>query len=246
MQIDVIPTINEARTEDLAGKTVLVIDVFRSTSCIVTALHNGAESVLPVETVTEARDSQRQGDLLAGERYGKKLPGFDLGNSPLEFQAERIYGKRIVMTTTNGTRALHKSQKAARVAAASLMNARASAYYALETQKDVAILCSGTQDVYSLEDGLCAGLLIDELLHAGGESAGINDFGLSQHGAYLQAKSRLTEVLRTCSNGRKLIRAGLEADLLHCARVNTVSLVPVMQEGILTAQTLPGISQSPF
>src|SRR3972149_9874236 len=109
MQIEVTLTPAELRATELAGKTVVVIDELRASSTIVQALGNGARAVFPVASIPEARKhaGQMNGVLLGGERGGLRIPGFDLGNSPSEYTRDRVAGKTIVLTTTNGTRAVH-------------------------------------------------------------------------------------------------------------------------------------------
>lgn len=233
MRVDVISTVNEARSEELSHKTVIVIDVLRATSTIVTALEHGSIGVIPIETVNQAKSSQTSEDLLGGERYNKKIPGFHFGNSPLEYMSEAIQGKRILLTTTNGTRALNKAQKADYVIAGSMLNARACMKVAKRLGKHIAILCSGTQDEFSLEDGLCAGLLIEELLTLNEFTYEINDLGRVLYYAYLHKQHDLIEAFMQSDNGSRLCKLGLKQDVLHCAAMNTSDIVPLLKNGIL-------------
>lgn len=233
MQIEVIASVNEARSDDMAGKTVLVIDVLRATSNMVTGLAKGCLGIVPVETVQQAKNMQEPGDLLGGERNCRKLTGFDLGNSPYEYMEDSIVGKRILMTTTNGTRAIQKTHRACTVIACSLLNVTACAEAAVSAGRDVIILCSGTQDEYSLEDGLCAGMAVYELLRLTGGQVESNDFGLGMLGCYLHHRRRLQHALLTCSNGRRLIKLGFQADIEFCARTNVYPIVPVLVDGML-------------
>lgn len=235
MQMDVIPSVNEARSDELAGKTVLVIDVLRATSNMVTGLVHGCTGIIPVETVAQAKALQSPAVLLGGERNCRKLAGFDLGNSPFEYMEQRIAGKLIGMTTTNGTRAVQKTQRAHKVIACSLLNVTACAEAAWTSGRDVYVLCSGTQDEFSQEDGLCAGMVVEELkrLMAGGVEC--NDFGLAMQANYIHHRHRLADALLECTNGKRLSRMGFEADVEFCSRVNQYKLVPVLQNGILAA-----------
>jgi len=233
MQIEVIASVNEARSEDLAGKTVLVIDVLRATSNMVTGLAHGSLGIVPVETVQQTKQMQEPGDLLGGERNCRKLAGFDLGNSPFEYMEERISGKRILMTTTNGTRAIQKSAKAHTVFACSLLNVKACVEAALAVGRDVTILCSGTQDVFSLEDGLCAGAAVEEFYRQRSDELECNDFGLAMLACFRQNRERLLEALQGCSNGKRLTRLGFREDIGYCARLNVLDVVPVLQNGTL-------------
>ncbi len=234
LKIDVIGTVGEALADDLLHKTVVAIDVLRATTVMTTALEQGCTGIVPVETVTQVKQTQDDGDLLGGERGCKKIAGFDFGNSPFEFMDGRIEGKRLIMTTTNGTRAVNKAHRASHLFAGSLRNAAACAAAALSKDRDIALLCAGTQDVFSLEDGLCAGALIVELRKLAGSSPlAVNDLGLAMEAAYLQSKERLKEVLLACSNGERLTRLGFKEDVGFCAELNASSVVPELSGGVL-------------
>ncbi|OAS22960.1 2-phosphosulfolactate phosphatase [Paenibacillus oryzisoli] len=230
MHIEVIANIGEARSDEFLHKTVIVIDVLRATSTIITALMNGSRGVVPVDTVIKAKELAKEDDLLGGERYCKKIPGFDFGNSPLEYTREAVHGKRIILTTTNGTRGIQKAIKADRVLAGAIINGRASALAAIELKRDTVIVCAGTQDVFSLEDGICAGLILDEIADLLGEPHMItNDFGLAMRGCYLEAKSHLFETILACSNGKKMKKSGFLADVELCSKMNLTDCVPVLE-----------------
>lgn len=230
MQVNVISSVNEARGDDFLNKTVIVIDVLRATSTIVTALAHGCSGIVPAETVQQAKQLQEPRDLLGGERFCKKIAGFHYGNSPLEYRSPEIIGNRVILTTTNGTRAIQKSLRADHVIAGSLLNAKACAKKAVELQREVAIVCAGTQDEFSLEDGLCAGLIVREFLQqVDREAQGVNDLGLAMLHAFTHAETSLEHTLLACFNGKKLCRMGLQADVSFCAQVNAYDLVPVLQ-----------------
>jgi 2-phosphosulfolactate phosphatase len=234
MQIDVIAMIGEARSDDMVHKTVIVIDVLRATSTMITALARGCSDIVPVETVLRAKELQRDGDLLGGERFCKKIPGFDLGNSPLEYLDADIAGKRIIMTTTNGTRGIQKACKAEHILAGSLLNGRACAGAAFDFRRDIVIVCAGTQDVFSLEDGLCAGQIIEELKMLHGEkSFNVNDFGIAMHNSFLHVQSNLTEALFHCWNGNRLNKLGFGSDIRYCSQINVSEIVPIMDRGAM-------------
>lgn len=231
MHIEVVANIGEARSDDFLHKTVIVIDVLRATSTIITALIHGCRSIVPVETVLKAKELYREGDLLGGERFCKKIPGFDFGNSPLEYTREAIQGKRIILTTTNGTRGIQKAIKADHVLAGAFLNSKACAETAAHLKRDTVIVCAGTQDVFSLEDGLCAGHILEELvLLLGEKQISTNDFGLAMRGCYLQVKDRLLETLLTCSNGKKMCKSGFQADITACAQTNMTDQVPILEQ----------------
>lgn len=234
MRLEVISSVNEARSDDFIHKTVIVIDVLRATSTIVIALAGGCAGVIPVETVIQAKNLWEDGDLLGGERYCKKITGFDLGNSPLEYRNRDLQGKRIIMTTTNGTRAMQKVQKASNILAGSLLNAFSCARAAWELKRDVVLVCAGTQNQFSLEDGLCAGCIADCLHSFAEEQPEMNDFGLAMRDAYLYTRNDLQNTILACANGKKLCRLGFEEDVLFCCHPNLFDVVPVLQNHILT------------
>lgn len=229
MHIDVIASINEARAIDLSQRTVIVIDVLRATSTIVTALAHGASGVIPVETIGQAKQCAGTHDLLGGERYCKNIPGFDLGNSPLEYTGASMKGKRIILTTTNGTRAIQKSLKAEYIFAGSLLNAKACAMTALKLRNDIALLCAGTQDNFAFEDGICAGMILHEMLHLPLPSElnlVYNDLGKMVLSAYRHHQDNMHMALMDCASGRRLMKIGYAQDIEHCAQLNAISLVP--------------------
>ncbi|NEW06225.1 2-phosphosulfolactate phosphatase [Paenibacillus sp. SYP-B3998] len=238
MHIDVVANIGEARSDEFIHKTVIVIDVLRATSTMIAALSNGCQSIIPVETVLQAKELHKPGDLLGGERYCKKIFGFHLGNSPQEYTRKAVEGRRIILTTTNGTRGIQKATKAEHVLAGALTNSNACANTAVHFKRDVVILCAGTQDVFSLEDGLCAGLILDELSGIlGTKQLTINDFGLAMQSCYLQTKDTLLEALLACTNGKKLCKLGFQEDLISCSKVNSTEHVPILERHQLVLHT---------
>lgn len=233
MQIDVISSVNEARAEEFNGRTAIVIDVLRATSTIITALEQGCTGVMAVETVTGAKSMQRPGDVLGGERFCKKIPGFDYGNSPFEYKTGTIYGKSLILTTTNGTRAIQKASKASQVLAGAFLNAPACAQAALDLGRDIIILCSGTQDVFSLEDGLCAGCILDYVTKASSQECCIGDFGLAMLHAYRSVSDNVYAPIAQSSNGKRLNKIGFADDVAYCCQTGITNVVPVLRDGVL-------------
>lgn len=232
MKIDAVPTLNDIRSDEFIHKTVIVIDVLRATSWIVTAFANGAHTVIPTETVSQAIHLQKEGDLLAGERFCKKISGFDLGNSPVELLNENIHDKRIILTTTNGTRAIHKCQKAQTILCASFLNAKSCARVATDLQRDIILVCAGTGDRFSLEDSLCAGRLVKEFKTIANtdEKYIYNDFAIAMHAAYEQLKNSIEETLKQSEHGKRLIKLGFDEDVSFCTKLNRYDLVPYLTE----------------
>ena len=227
MQVDVAVTPDGLDRAAVASSRVLVIDVLRAATCIVTALANGCAGIVPVATPEEARlrIAELPGALVAGERRGEPLEGFDLGNSPLEFTRERIGGRVVIMTTSNGTRALLAARGATAIGVAAFVNLGAAAVWALGGRRDVLLLCSGERGARSLEDHVCAGLLAERLL-AGEPAARATrtaEEAVGLAGPYRKDVARLAQ---DSSWARHLASRGRALDVAACLTLDTCSLVP--------------------
>lgn len=237
MHITVYPTAAAILTEELTGKAAVVIDVLRATSTIVTALGNGAAALVPVLSPEEgfaavAADPEA-GHVLGGERHSVRIAGFQLGNSPLEYTPDTVAEKVVIFTTTNGTRAIRRAEAAAPVYIVSFLNVSAVAEALRELGRDVAICCAGTHDHFSLEDTACAGALVDAL--AGPEAvADLDDLARVAREVFLQYRDRLAELLHLSRHGQNLLSLGLKEDLLYCSRLNSLPLVPIYHDGVVT------------
>ncbi|MFQ9613996.1 MAG: 2-phosphosulfolactate phosphatase, partial [Clostridium butyricum] len=168
MKIDIIISADDIIESKLENKIAVVIDMFRATSVIVTALNNGCEEVIPFLTIEETLESseelKREEYILGGERRAVKIDGFDLSNSPLEYTKEVVEDKKVLITTTNGTRTLTKSNSAKRIIIAAMINAKAVADKLLEINEDVVIINAGTNGNFSMDDYICSGYIINEML----------------------------------------------------------------------------------
>jgi len=225
--------------DDLADRAVVVIDVLRAGTTIVTALANGARAVIPVAEEGEAgryrATFDRDVSFIGGERDGKPLAGYDAGNSPAEYTEAAVAGRTVVLTTTNGTAALVHARGARRVAAGAFVNASALAGFlrqALDDGLGAVILCSGWRGAVSLEDTLCAGLLVD--LVAGGAS-GLGDGAQIAYGLYRGAKSDLARALVAAEHTRRLVALGAADDVARCAQIDTTDTLPVFRDNQLVA-----------
>ncbi len=181
MKIDVLFKPGDINERALKGKVVVVFDVLRATSTIVTALANGCRGVIPAEEIAEAEEIARslkepaENILLGGERGGERVPDFPHGNSPLGYTPEAVTGKVLVLTTTNGTRAIRRAGRDASVLfTGSLLNARAVARELRRLQVDVALVCAGANGHFSLEDALAAGVVIKEILQFAGKQNNVS------------------------------------------------------------------------
>jgi 2-phosphosulfolactate phosphatase len=217
------------------GTTAVVIDVIRATSTIMEALANGARAVYPVasteEAVQLAASLGRDDSLLCGERKGVMIEGFDLGNSPREFTPEVVAEKQLVITTTNGTRAFVAVQGAERVVAASFLNLSA----VVEAVKDadrLLVVCAGKEDRFSMDDAVCAGLLIQRVIEARGGGGVMNDG--SRAAVLLAAGREITvDFLVSTAAGAALLEVGLGDDLPFVAALDRYDRVPVMEDRVI-------------
>ncbi len=234
MRVSVYFTPGELAASELAGRTVVVIDVLRATSTLVEALANGARSVFPAQTTDDAvRLAQalgREDVLLCGERRSLKIPGFDLGNSPLEFTAERVAGKVLVMATTNGTPALMACAGAKQVLVASLLNLGAVVQELAAAGEDVEILCAGRERRFALEDALCAGMLALGLRERLERAPRTNDAAAVAMSLARRASGRMERWLGRSAAGRQLKEIGLADDVAYCAAVDRHTVVPRLKE----------------
>jgi 2-phosphosulfolactate phosphatase len=230
MRVDVVVTVEAVVSGRLDGATALVVDVLRASTTIVAALGNEATAIVPVGDVEEARRrvaaAPGNGMVLAGERRGDTVPGFDLGNSPVEMTGPRVRGKTVIFTTSNGTRALLACRGAAAVGVAGLVNVTAAARWAVAGGRDVTIVCSGERGARSLEDHVCAGLLV-EAIRRGATAATLT---AAAREAVAAARPYVTDVGRLARDSTwasHLSRSGRADDVAACLRIDTSSMVPV-------------------
>ncbi len=235
MEVSVYSVYTEVAERDIRDRSVVVIDLLRATSTIVNAIVNGAHKVIPVAEVSEAvavlRSLDRRDAVLCGEREGLPLPGFDLGNSPADYTRERVGGKTVVITTTNGTSALHAVRNAPNVFLGALSNRRAVAKALLEQGKDVCLVCAGTLGRFSADDIYCAGGIVAALRELGAEVS-LNDLGIVAENLYLTQKPDYP-LIRATYHYSKLLRLGFAADLDCCFTEDTTSVVPQCRGGII-------------
>lgn len=210
---------------DLTNSIVVVIDIFRATSSICYGIENGAEAIIPVASVEECR-SYGDACLLAAERDGKVVDGFDFGNSPFSYTMEKVSGKTVVLTTTNGTHAIDESKKTAyQVIIGSFLNLDAVCNYLKTQEKDVLLVCAGWKKKFNLEDTLFAGAVVGQLKS---ENYFLDDSSIAAEDLYILAQDDLEAYTAKTSHSERLKKLGIEADIKFCLRVNTVSSIPVL------------------
>jgi len=231
MRVHVALTPGEFPALALGGRVALVVDVLRASTTVVAACAAGCRQVIPVATADAARErAARLGDaLLAGERGGDMIPGFDLGNSPLEYTPARVAGRRIVLTTTNGTAAMLAAAAADAAAVAALTNMDAAVRWAVAQGRDVTVLCSGENGRLSLEDSVCAGVIVDRLAAEAAIDATDAAIVARRVGQYYARD--LARLIEDSTWARKLTRAGREADLAACLAFAGAEMVPVLVDG---------------
>lgn len=234
-EVDVTFTPAELEREQLSEAVVVAIDVLRATTTAVTALSHGASGVQPVAEPEEGRAvlaALGEGaGLLCGERHGRPLPGFVLGNSPAEYQPEAVGGKLIILTTTNGTRLLALCREAREVVLGALANAGAIARWLAGRPERVVIACAGRVGGFSLEDTVCAGLIVHRL-GRGWQPTARAAAALGLYGLY---RDGLGRALAESPHGRYLSDIGLAADLTACAAVDHYELVPRRRGAVFQA-----------
>jgi 2-phosphosulfolactate phosphatase len=235
MKVSLFPALHEACRYSLRGEVVVVIDVLRFTSTVIAALDAGAREIIPardVETALSLAGSKpSRASLLAGERMGMPVEGFDLFNSPLEFGPERVGGATIIMSTSNGSRAVVEASSASRVIICAINNISAVAR-GIGDLDHVYILCSGSNGGIAIEDFYCGGLLI-ELLGEAIEHDSLGDAGLSALMLARSAGSDAERLLRLSMRGKELVATGYEKDIIFCSKRDMSLSVPEVVRGAI-------------
>lgn len=236
MDAEVFLTYSNVNEEDIRDRTVVVIDVLRACSTIVTALDRGARAVLPVTDMAEAGKiaSNLDPDVyrLGGERDGEKIDGYHLGNSPLEYTQEVVEDRDIILNTTNGTRALKQATAAEHLVAGCFLNADRVVDFVREVDDQVTIVCAGRQNRLALEDTLCAGLLLARLWDRE-EPDVVTDSAHTAFTLYETDRNDLAAALRGANHAERLTEQGFEDDLDYCFRTDVSSVLPYYTENRL-------------
>lgn len=222
--------------EDVRGRTVIVIDVLRASTTIVTALSHGARSVIPVGDMEEAGKMVANLDpssyRLGGERDGVPIQGYHFGNSPREYTPQSIGDRTLILLTTNGSGAIVRCSEAAEVLVGGFVNATAVAGRALRAGRDVVIVCAGWRNRISLEDTLCAGLLL-ELIWQGNRSESMTDSAYIAWTLYQADRQDLLRPVSRCNHAKRLQKLGYADDIPICVVVDSIPLVPVYRDSQL-------------
>lgn len=209
---------------DIEERVVVVVDVLRATTCMVTALANGVRRIRAFANLDTCRIMKRSGYVIAGERGGMKVDDFDLGNSPLDYLNDAYLGEQLAVTTTNGTLAINKSKHAKEVIIGALVNLNAVVEYLKSQQSDVLIFCAGWKGKVNMEDTLFAGAVIDKLV---GEFESECDASQVAQMIYNEAKDDIFGFLKNASHVKRLNGLNIEEDIRFCLTLNQYDIIPV-------------------
>ncbi len=210
----------------IENSIVVVIDVLRATSSITYGIENGAAAIIPVMDVEDCLAYAGKGYLLAAERNGEVVEGYDFGNSPFSYTAEKVAGKTVVLTTTNGTKAMHMAQASAhQVIIGSFLNLTAVCNYLSKQNKDVLLLCAGWKGNFNLEDTLFAGAVVEQLQD---DFTFADDSSVAALDMYQLAKNDLRGYLRKSSHSSRLIKLNIEEDVKFCLKLDVCKTIPVL------------------
>jgi len=225
----------EVTDDDLRGCSVVVVDVLRSSSTIVAGLAAGAREVIPVLTPAEggklAGRAERGISLLCGEREGKKIDGFDLGNSPLEYTPERVNGRILIFSSTNGSVAILRARVAEHVYVGGFNNFGAVIKRLIEDRNPVVVICAGKLEQFSIEDFVCGGKFINALETRTKRHLGLSDGARAAALLHRHFDGSIASLLKSSNHGRYLSSLGFDEDIDYCARVDVHPIVPTFVEG---------------
>ena len=221
---------------DIENFVVVIIDIFRATTSICYGIENGAKAIIPVSQVEECiAYSERGFDyLLAAERDGEIVAGFDFGNSPFSYTKDKVEGKTIVLTTTNGTHALHLSRSAKKIVIGSFLNLTAICNWLKQQDENILLVCSGWKNNFNLEDTLFAGAVVEQLKD---DTFSPDDPAIAANDLYNLAKGDLDAYLQKTSHSERLKKLGIEKDIAFCLNVDTTTAIPVLNGEMLVKLT---------
>lgn len=210
------------------GKLIVIIDTLRATTTIITAIGNGAECVVPVESIEEAfkQKALYKGAILGGERNGVKINGFEAGNSPLEYSKDIVSGKTIILTTTNGTRAIKSAFGSGTIILAALINSGAVANFIRSVKEDIIIVCSGTDGRFTMEDAYTAGCIVFKT-----DRDDLTDSAHAVKFLYERISQNPELLHKTCAHLKELISKGFLKDIDYSLKEDMTEIVPYYKEG---------------
>ena len=235
LKVMLFTTPREVTDDDLRGCSVIVVDVLRSSSTIITGLAAGAREVIPVLTPAEggklAGRAERGISLLCGEREGKKIDGFDMGNSPLEYTSERVNGRILIFSSTNGSPAIQRARVAEHVYVGGFNNFGAVVKRVVEDKLPVVVICAGKLEQFAIEDFVCGGKFVNALETRAKRGLELSDGARAAALLHRHFDGSIASLLKSSSHGRYLTSLGFDEDIEYCARVDTHQIVPTLIEG---------------
>ncbi|MEI6020759.1 MAG: 2-phosphosulfolactate phosphatase [Bacteroidota bacterium] len=238
MQIEVCYSPHSFHLFQNSNAIVVVIDVLRATSAITTAFYNGVSKMIPVATIEEAMVYKEQGYLVAAERDGEIISGFDLGNSPFGYMNTRVKGKTIAITTTNGTKAIEAAKHSKQLLIGSFLNMDTLIYHLKKEKSPVIFLCAGWKNKFNLEDTIFAGAIAQALIYKHGFNTEC-DSTIAAMELYKLAKHDLFGFLANSSHRNRLSKLDLERDINYCLTPNQCPVLPVLEGQYLVKMELP-------
>lgn len=236
MKIDIYATHNSVHEKEFKDRVVVVVDVLRATTTIITATYNGCKEIIPVAGIEEAiafsRNYEKKSLLLGGERNTKKIEGFDLSNSPSEYSRQVVEGRTIIITTTNGTKAIKKTNESKKTLIAGFVNVGAVASVIDKIGEDVSFICAGTDGKFSLEDVLAVGAVLSRLKTLGNEII-LDDLGFVCLNLFDRYKNDVYSILEESVHFKKLKFENLEQDINVCLALDSIPVVPYYKDGVI-------------
>jgi 2-phosphosulfolactate phosphatase len=217
---------------------VVVIDVLRATSSMVAAFENGVDRIIPVSTIEEARQYiGREGYIAAAERNGEVVDGFAYGNSPLAYVGQDLRGQTIVMTTTNGTKAINLAKDARKLVIGSFLNLTALSDWLVKQDDNILLLCSGWKDKFNLEDSVFAGAVMERLLDSG--RFGVEeDSSIAAKYMYMAARDNFMSILKAAPRRRRIQQLQLLPDVKYCLTPDQSTAIPILVDGELVRMSV--------
>lgn len=233
MKIDIIISADDIKEEKILHKSVIVIDMLRATSVVITAINNGCKEVIPVLTIEEALEiyhKNREKYIMGGERKALKIEGFHCSNSPLEYIRQVVENKTLVITTSNGTRAIKGSIMAKNILIGALINAEEVANRSISLNNDVVIVNAGTYGQFSMDDFICSGYIINCIIKK--MKVNLTDIAKTALYVYKQNPDIIT-FIKKASHYKRIQKLKLYDDLEYCCRRDIIKIVPEYIDGII-------------
>ncbi|MBN2164893.1 MAG: 2-phosphosulfolactate phosphatase [Marinilabiliaceae bacterium] len=235
MYVDIMSSAREIDPVKLNGAVAVVIDVLRATSVMITAFRNGVKEIIPVSSPQEAFELKKEypNYILGGEQNADFIKGFDLDNSPFNYTTDKIAGRTLVMSTSNGTRAINGALEAKKLVVGSFINAQAVVDY-LEGEDKVIFVCSGSNNAFTIEDALCAGFMASLMRNK--YLCNVSDYAVAMIELYSVHRNNIKQLASQGSHYKILEEKGSLRDLDYCFTPSIFSLVPIMKDGRLIVE----------